>query len=75
MHTEPYLLLISNAAFPAALKRLLTNKVLMLNNLSGIFFIFGISGYITFLPKYIETQFQQSAARSGLVNGTCVIVY
>lgn len=66
------LLLIFNAAFPAALKRLLTNKVLMLNNLSGIFFIFGISGYITFLPKYIETQFQQSAARSGLVNGTCL---
>lgn len=55
--------------FPAALRRLFTNKILILNNLAGVFFVFALSGYITFLPKYMETQFQQSAARSGLVNG------
>lgn len=59
-----------NPDFPAALRRLLTNKVLILNNLAGVFFVFALSGYITFLPKYMETQFQQTASRSGLVNGT-----
>lgn len=47
--------------FPA-LKRLLNNKLLMCNNLSTVFYILGASGYITFVMKYMETQFQQAAA-------------
>jgi len=63
-------LFLTITEFPAALKRLLTNKILILNNLAGVFFVFSLSGYLTFLPKYMETQFQQSASRSGAVNGT-----
>lgn len=33
----------------------------MYNNLSGIFYILGASGYITYLSKYMEVQFQESA--------------
>ena len=55
--------------FPVALRRLLTNKMVIFNNLSAVFYIFALSGYFTFLPKYIETQYEQSAARSGMVNG------
>ena len=57
--------------FPSALKRLLANKILWLNNFSSVFYIFALIGYITFLPKYIETQFEQSASRAGMVNGKC----
>lgn len=61
--------------FPAALRRLLTNKILMLNNCAGVFFVFALSGYLTFLPKYMETQFQQSSSVSGLVNGLTGIMF
>lgn len=60
--------------FPAALRRLLTNRILILNNLAGVFFVFSLSGYLTFLPKYMETQFQQSASRSGIVNGNSLVI-
>ncbi len=56
--------------FPAALKRLLTNKTLVFNNLAAAFYALAIGGYITFLPKYLETQYQQSAAQAGFINGT-----
>ncbi len=56
--------------FPAALKRLLTNKILVFNNLASAFYVFGIGGYLTFMPKYLETQFQQSAAQAGFLNGS-----
>jgi len=55
--------------FPAALKRLLTNKTLVFNNLAAAFYALAIGGYITFLPKYLETQYQQSAAQAGFING------
>lgn len=56
--------------FPAALKRLLTNKILLFNNLASGFYVFAIVGYVTFTPKYLETQFQQSAAQASFLNGT-----
>ncbi|GLH12816.1 Solute carrier organic anion transporter family member, partial [Gryllus bimaculatus] len=51
-----------SAGFFPALKRLLGNKLLMCNNLSTVFYILGASGYITFVMKYMETQFQQAAS-------------
>jgi len=54
---------------------LLTNKILIYNNLSAVFYVFAFSGYITFLPKYLETQFQQSAATAGQVNGNISFLY
>uniref|UniRef100_A0A182SSX6 Kazal-like domain-containing protein n=1 Tax=Anopheles maculatus TaxID=74869 RepID=A0A182SSX6_9DIPT len=55
--------------FPRALMRLLKNKLLMFNILSGIFYILGSSGYITFLSKYIEVQFHKSTANATVITG------
>uniref|UniRef100_A0A2M3YXJ7 Solute carrier organic anion transporter family member n=2 Tax=Anopheles braziliensis TaxID=58242 RepID=A0A2M3YXJ7_9DIPT len=55
--------------FPTALMRLLKNKLLMFNILSGIFYILGSSGYITFLSKYIEVQFHKSPANATVITG------
>lgn len=49
--------------------------MVIFNNLSAVFYIFALSGYFTFLPKYIETQYEQSAARSGMVNGGISIIF
>uniref|UniRef100_A0A182NNV3 Solute carrier organic anion transporter family member n=1 Tax=Anopheles dirus TaxID=7168 RepID=A0A182NNV3_9DIPT len=55
--------------FPRALMRLLKNKLLMFNILSGIFYILGSSGYITFLSKYIEVQFHKATANATVITG------
>uniref|UniRef100_A0A1Q3FNY0 Solute carrier organic anion transporter family member n=1 Tax=Culex tarsalis TaxID=7177 RepID=A0A1Q3FNY0_CULTA len=55
--------------FPKALMRLLRNKLLMFNIISGIFYILGSSGYITFLSKYIEVQFHKSTANATVITG------
>ncbi|XP_065566168.1 solute carrier organic anion transporter family member 74D-like isoform X2 [Artemia franciscana] len=61
--------------FPTALKRLLSNKILMLNNIGGLFVVFAISGYITFLPKYMQVQFQQTAVTASILNGIVGILF
>jgi Organic Anion Transporter Polypeptide (OATP) family len=48
---------------------MLKNKVLMCNNLSSICFTFGMIGQWTFMPKYMETQFNQSASTAALISG------
>lgn len=45
-------------------KRLLFNATLMFNNISSLFYFFGYLPYWTFTPKYIETQYRQSASVS-----------
>lgn len=55
--------------FPVALKRLLMNKLLMFNILSGVFYILGSGGYITFLAKYLEVQFNKAKSDSTIVAG------
>jgi solute carrier organic anion transporter family, member 5A len=55
--------------FLNALKRVLTNPLLMANNLTAVFYILGVSGYINFYIKYTETQFHQSAAASSVLSG------
>lgn len=45
-------------------KRLFKNGTLMLNNISSLFYFFGYIPYWTFSPKYIETQYRQSASTS-----------
>ncbi|XP_065566171.1 solute carrier organic anion transporter family member 74D-like isoform X2 [Artemia franciscana] len=61
--------------FPMAMKRLLTNKPLMWNNVNNVFTVFAISGYITFLPKYMQAQFQLSASNASIVNGIAGIAF
>lgn len=60
--------------FPAALMRLLRNKLLMYNILSAIFYILGSSGYITFLSKYMEVQFNKNASDATIVTGPVTII-
>ncbi|XP_058123533.1 solute carrier organic anion transporter family member 74D-like [Anopheles ziemanni] len=56
-------------------KRLLRNKILMLNNIASVFYFFGYMPYWIFTPKYIETQYKQSASTSSLVTGTVALVF
>ncbi|XP_054268573.1 solute carrier organic anion transporter family member 74D-like [Macrosteles quadrilineatus] len=60
--------------FPAALARLLRNKLLMANILSGVFYILGGSAYITYITKYMEIQFHQSAAGASFIIGPTAIL-
>uniref|UniRef100_A0A1B6C2D4 Solute carrier organic anion transporter family member n=1 Tax=Clastoptera arizonana TaxID=38151 RepID=A0A1B6C2D4_9HEMI len=60
--------------FPAALKRLLKNKLLISNILSSVFYILGGSAYITYLAKYMEVQFHQTAAGASFVIGPAAII-
>lgn len=43
-------------------KRLLKNKTYMVNNVGSCFYFFGMMPYWVFTPKYIETQYKQSAS-------------
>ncbi|RZF47269.1 hypothetical protein LSTR_LSTR004978 [Laodelphax striatellus] len=60
--------------FPAALARLLKNKLLIINIFSGVFYILGGSGYITYITKYLEVQFQISAADASFIIGPTTIL-
>ncbi|XP_037025259.1 solute carrier organic anion transporter family member 74D isoform X2 [Bradysia coprophila] len=60
--------------FPVALMRLLKNKILMFNILSTIFYILGSSGYITFLSKYMEVQFNKNSADASIITGPITII-
>lgn len=60
--------------FPAAVMRLLRNKLLMYNILSGIFYILGSSGTITFLSKYMEVQFNKNASEATIVTGPVTLM-
>lgn len=60
--------------FPTALKRLLANKLLMFNIVSGVFYILGGSAYITFITKYLEIQFNNSAAGASVAIGPTAIL-
>lgn len=56
--------------FRKMLGRLVKNKVLVLNSVSGTFYMFGMMGYWTFMPKYLESQFQQSASEANFITGS-----
>ena len=54
--------------FLAAVKRLITNKLLILNFISGFFWTFAMSGFTTFAPKFFEVNFQlKRSSASGYV--------
>jgi hypothetical protein len=42
----------------------------MANITAGVFYILGASGYMTYTVKYLETQFQKSAAGANMIAGT-----
>lgn len=53
-----------------SLKRLLTNKILMYNNFSTVFCLFGAIPYWMFAPKYFEIQYLQSPSEASYKIGT-----
>ncbi|XP_067010749.2 solute carrier organic anion transporter family member 74D [Anabrus simplex] len=57
---------VTEDGFISSLQRLLKNKLLMCNNVAAVFYILGASGYISFVTKYLEVQFQQTAAGANI---------
>lgn len=55
--------------FPKAIKRLLNNDILMFRTASSVLHILPIAGLYTFLPKYLESQFRQTAHTANMVSG------
>lgn len=55
--------------FWPALMKLLKNKLLMINIFSGVFYVLGGSGYITYMTKYMEVIFYKSAASANVIIG------
>jgi hypothetical protein len=47
----------------------------MVNIMAGVFYILGASGYMTYPVKYMETQFQLSAAQANIIAGNKVQSY
>lgn len=56
-------------------KRIIQNPTLMLNNFAAVFYFLGYMPYWIFLPKYIETQYRQSASASSLITGSAGLVF
>ncbi|KAL0268810.1 UNVERIFIED_CONTAM: hypothetical protein PYX00_010624 [Menopon gallinae] len=59
----------------ATFKRLLMNPIFNFNNLAGAFNVLWYMAYWIFLPKYIETQYRQSASSANFVTGTITLVF
>merc|ERR1719322_84795 len=55
--------------FKDALKRLLTNKVFMYNFASSLFYVFAFMGFGTFMPKYMQYQYNIRGSTSSAVTG------
>jgi prolipoprotein diacylglyceryltransferase len=60
-------------ALPFAIKNLLVNKVFMIVTFAFCFEITIISGFITFLPKYIEHQFSVNDSMANIYTGGVAI--
>ncbi|KAG4066811.1 hypothetical protein HA402_012878 [Bradysia odoriphaga] len=59
--------------FPKALAGLLKNKILIFNIMASIFYILGGTGYVLFLSKYIEVQFNKSPSEATIITGPLTI--
>ncbi|XP_055326118.1 solute carrier organic anion transporter family member 74D-like [Sitodiplosis mosellana] len=60
--------------FPKALMRLLTNKVLIFNNMSSIFYILGASGFMIFMGRVMEVQFNKTSHGGSIFTGPMTII-
>lgn len=56
-----------------AFMKLLKNKPFMLYNFSAAFELLTISGFSTFLPKYLETQFHVTSSKAALYVGFAIL--
>lgn len=53
--------------------RLLKNKLLMYNSVSGIFYVLGATGFMTFMTRYIEVQFRRGPREGVSISGPITI--
>ncbi|XP_054713238.1 solute carrier organic anion transporter family member 74D-like [Uloborus diversus] len=60
--------------FPSAIKRLLRNEILLYRTASSVLHILPIAGLYTFLPKYLESQFQLTATMANMISGIAGIL-
>ena len=60
------------ADYFSSLKRIMSNRVIFFDALSSVFYSIGLAAYGTFFPKYIESLFQFSPAKSVLILGKYV---
>lgn len=60
--------------FKISFIRLFKNKLFMLNNISGIFYVFGFMPFWIYSAKLIETLFRQTSSASSLFTGTFGLV-
>lgn len=60
--------------FPTAVARLLHNRILLYRTASSVLHILPIAGLYTFLPKYLESQFQLTAATANMISGIAGIL-
>ncbi|XP_056646854.1 solute carrier organic anion transporter family member 74D [Diorhabda sublineata] len=56
-------------------QRVMKNPILMMNNSAAVFYFLGYMPYWIFLPKYIETQYRQSASASSLITGSVGLIF
>ena len=56
------------------MKRLLKNDILLCRTASSVLHILPISGLYTFLPKYLESQFQLTATDANIIAGLAGIL-
>lgn len=60
--------------FPSAVARLVKNRILLYRTASSVLHILPIAGLYTFLPKYLESQFQLTAAEANMISGIAGIL-
>ncbi|XP_060654708.1 solute carrier organic anion transporter family member 74D-like isoform X1 [Drosophila nasuta] len=66
---------LSVADMLKSVNRLCRNKVFMYNTFASSFYLFGYLAYWIFTPKYIETQYRQSAATATLATGSVALTF
>lgn len=55
--------------FPGALAKLLRNPVYLLLNLATVFEMIIVTGFLTYVPKYLQTQFDVKSSEANLYTG------
>ncbi|XP_013783261.1 solute carrier organic anion transporter family member 3A1-like [Limulus polyphemus] len=64
----------SARSFSQAMRRLLRNDILLCRTASSVLHILPIAGHYTFLPKYLESQFQVNPAKANMISGIAGIL-
>ncbi|XP_067936676.1 solute carrier organic anion transporter family member 5A1-like [Watersipora subatra] len=59
--------------FPKALMKLLRNPIYMLLMVTTVLEMIIVTGFLTFMPKYLETQFQLRTSEANLYTGSLAI--